>query len=339
MKKKTGIVVGVLAVLAVLAVGVFMFTKEAKQAVVEITPISATMKQGEEIPKEIEVKVTGEEEIVLDRKTEYTVGKFVKELKEGKNYQISVDTDGRTKGEFPVKVKLSDEIKKELEGNWSKSLTVELKEGSLKVERGIMKDRPMIALTFDDGPGPNTGKILDVLEQYDERATFFMLGNSASAYPETVKRIYETGNEIANHSTTHADLSKSSLEKIRWEIDTASGTIESACGQSPVLLRPPYGAVSPDLRANAGMPLIMWSIDTLDWKTRDTQNTIEVVMKEKQDGAIVLMHDIHDPSVEAAVQLIPKLLEEGYQLVTISELAEAKGIPLENGVKYFNFSE
>ena len=334
MKKKLWIVAGVIALLAAVASGC---AKE--EAVIEITPQSAVIKQGETIPQEMEVKLTGKEEIVLDRKNDYTVGKFVEELKEGKNVKILVETDGRTKGEFPVKAELSDEIKKQLEEKWSGKLEVKLNEGTLKVERGIMADRPMIALTFDDGPGPNTGKILDVLEQYDERATFFMLGNSAYAYPETVKRIYETGNEIANHSTTHADLSKSSLEKMRWEIDTASETIENACGQRPALLRPPYGAVSPDLRANAGMPLIMWSIDTLDWKTRDTQNTIDVVMNEKKDGSIVLMHDIHDPSVEAAVQLIPKLLEEGYQLVTISELAQAKGIPLENGIKYFNFSE
>ena len=335
MKKKLWIVAGVIALLAAVASG----CAKEEAAIVEITPQSAVIKQGETIPQEMEVKLTGKEEIVLDRKNDYTVGKFVEELKEGKNVKILVETDGRTKGEFPIKAELSDEIKKQLEEKWSGKLEVKLNEGTLKVERGIMMDRPMIALTFDDGPGPNTGKILDVLEQYDERATFFMLGNSAYAYPETVKRIYETGNEIANHSTTHADLSKASLEKMRWEIDTASETIENACGQRPALLRPPYGAVSPDLRANAGMPLIMWSIDTLDWKTRDTQNTIDVVMNEKQDGAIVLMHDIHDPSVEAAVQLIPKLLEEGYQLVTISELAQAKGIPLENGIKYFNFSE
>ena len=336
MKKKVLIVI---SVLIVLAAGIFLFTRQEEQAVLEITPVSVVIKQGEAIPQNVEVKLTGKEQIVLDRKKDYTVGKFVKEVKEGKNCNFIVDTDGRTKGEFPIKVELKDDIKKQLEEKWSKKLEVKINEGTLKVERGIMPDRPMIALTFDDGPGPNTGKILDVLEQYDERATFFMLGNSAYAYPETVKRIYETGNEIANHSTTHADLSKSSLEKIRWEIDTASETIESACGQRPALLRPPYGAVSPALRENAGMPLIMWSIDTLDWKTRDTQNTIDVVMNQKQDGAIVLMHDIHDPSVEAAVQLIPKLLEEGYQLVTISELAQAKGIPLENGVKYFNFSE
>ena len=335
MKKKLWIVAGVIALLAAVASG----CAKEEAAIVEITPQSAVIKQGETIPQEMEVKLTGKEEIVLDRKNDYTVGKFVEELKEGKNVKILVETDGRTKGEFPIKAELSDEIKKQLEEKWSGKLEVKLNEGTLKVERGIMMDRPMIALTFDDGPGPNTGKILDVLEQYDERATFFMLGNSAYAYPETVKRIYETGNEIANHSTTHADLSKASLEKMRWEIDTASETIENACGQRPALLRPPYGAVSPDLRANAGMPLIMWSIDTLDWKTRDIQNTIDVVMNEKQDGAIVLMHDIHDPSVEAAVQLIPKLLEEGYQLVTISELAQAKGIPLENGIKYFNFSE
>ena len=102
-------------------------------------------------------------------------------------------------------------------------------------------------------------------------------------------------------------------------------------------MRPPYGAISSTLRKNAGMPLILWNIDTLDWKTRNARTTVDIVMKNVDDGDIILMHDIHTESVDAAIELIPKLLEKGYQLVTVSELAAYKNVTLENGEKYTDF--
>ena len=332
------------AVVIILGAGIFMVWRSQipkEKAVIELTLEDSVMKQGEPLPEQkAKVTLTGDEKIMLDRKENYQVKDLVMDLKKGKFYTADPKTDGKTKGEFDVEIKGDKTIREKLEKKWARKVEVHFKKGKLKVERSVMKDKPMIALTFDDGPGPDTGKILDVLEKYDERATFFMLGRAVNTYPETVKRIYETGNELANHSTTHADLSKSSVEKIRYEIDTATAAIANATGgQKPSLLRPPYGAVNSTVRANAGMPLILWSVDTLDWKTRDTQNTIKVVMDSAEDGAIILMHDIHAPSVEAAVQIIPKLVEKGYQLVTVSELAQAKGITMENGKKYFNFHE
>lgn len=104
------------------------------------------------------------------------------------------------------------------------------------------------------------------------------------------------------------------------------------------MLRPPYGAIGGVMHEKVKMPMILWNIDTLDWKTRNAQKTIETVMNNVGDGDIVLMHDIHTESVDAALKLIPKLEKEGYQLVTISEMAEAKGQKLENGVKYCDFT-
>ena len=104
-------------------------------------------------------------------------------------------------------------------------------------------------------------------------------------------------------------------------------------------MRPPYGAINDTVKQNAGLPMILWSIDTLDWKTRNTQSTIDAVMNNVQDGAVILMHDIHTQSIDAAIALIPKLQEAGYQLVTISEMAEAKGIQMENGGKYGFFQK
>ena len=102
-------------------------------------------------------------------------------------------------------------------------------------------------------------------------------------------------------------------------------------------MRPPYGAISQTVKENVDMPMILWNIDTLDWKTRDAEKTIENVMENVKDGDIILLHDIHTETIDAAIKLIPMLQEEGYQLVTVSELAGAKGIKMEKGAKYTDF--
>ena len=133
-------------------------------------------------------------------------------------------------------------------------------------------------------------------------------------------------------------MTKLDAAGIQKEIQTTTDAIAKATGgKKPTVMRPPFGAVNETVKQTVGLPIIMWSVDTLDWKTRNTQATIDSVLKNAKDGSVILMHDIHKPSVDAAVQLIPKLIEKGYQLVTVSELAEARGIHLENGVKYSQF--
>lgn len=215
------------------------------------------------------------------------------------------------------------------------------KDGKLKSEKEFIDpNKPMLALTFDDGPGAGTGRILDVLETYGAKATFFMLGEKVVKYPETVKKIQELGCELGNHTTTHVDLTNLSPEEIQKELGTTSKAVSEATGgHTTTVMRPPFGSLDDSVKANAGHPVIMWSLDTLDWKTRNVQSTIDAVINSSKDGDIVLMHDIHKQSVEAAVQLIPLLVEKGYQLVTVSEMAEIRGIKMDNGVKYFNFSK
>lgn len=170
----------------------------------------------------------------------------------------------------------------------------------------IDPEKPMLALTFDDGPGPGTDRILETLEQYGARATFFMLGQKADRYPQTVQKMQEIGCELGNHTTSHKDLKKLAPEEIKREISTTYESVAKATGgHGTTVVRPPYGSVNDKVKQNAGQPLIMWSIDTLDWKTRNTQSTIDSVLNDAKDGDIVLMHDIHSPTVEAAVQLIP----------------------------------
>lgn len=197
--------------------------------------------------------------------------------------------------------------------------------------------RPMIALTFDDGPGKRTGELLEVLAANHAHATFFMQGKNVSRYQNEVKRMKEIGCELGSHTFDHPDLSKMDAVGIRDQIDRTNQNLKDAAGQPASVLRPPYGAIGSTLKSVAGMPLILWNIDTLDWKTRNAQSTIDNVMQKVKDGDIVLMHDIHTETVDAAIVLIPKLIEAGYQLVTVSELAAARGIGMQNGASYTDF--
>lgn len=197
--------------------------------------------------------------------------------------------------------------------------------------------KPMMALTFDDGPGKNTEQILAVLEQYGAHATFFMLGNKIPQYPETIKHMDAIGCEIGNHTMSHAYLSKLSGAEIISEVGGVNDELSAILGHKATVMRPPWGAVNDTVKANVGMPLVLWSIDTLDWKTKNTQATIDNVLNTASDGDIVLMHDIHDTTVAAAVALIPQLISRGYQLVTVTELAEARGTSMQKGVSYFDF--
>lgn len=206
-----------------------------------------------------------------------------------------------------------------------------------KKESSIDPNKPMVALTFDDGPGPRTKELLDALDKNNAHATFFMLGQKVPSYSGEVKRMKELGCELGNHSFDHADLSKLDAGGVRSEVDKTNENIKKAAGAAVTVMRPPYGAVSDTMKTSAGMPMILWNIDTLDWKTRNAEKTIDTVMDSVKDGDIILMHDIHTESVDAAIELIPKLQEEGYQLVTVSELAAAKGETLQNGGVYTDF--
>ena len=202
----------------------------------------------------------------------------------------------------------------------------------------IDPEKPMIALTFDDGPGNRTDELLEALKEYDAHATFFVLGQRVDSYPEEIKKMHEIGCEVANHSYSHEDLSKVSKKITNNELKKTNKKVEKLIGQKPTLLRPPYGAISDTMRENIGMPMILWNIDTLDWKTRDAEKTVEHVMENVKDGDVILMHDIHSETVDAVIDMLPKLQEEGYQLVTVSELAAAKEIQLEFGKAYRMFN-
>ena len=208
--------------------------------------------------------------------------------------------------------------------------------GKTAVFSKIDPSKPMVALTFDDGPSVYTKAILDQLEKYNAHATFFVVGNRVSSNASTIKRAYDLGCEIGNHSWSHPQLSAISVKEMQSEISKTDSAIEKVIGRKAALLRPPYGAVDADVKAYAGKPLIHWSIDTLDWSTRNSSKTISSVLNNVRDGSIVLMHDIYAPTRDAAVSLIPTLIARGYQLVTVSEMAAYRGVTLKNGTIYYS---
>lgn len=203
--------------------------------------------------------------------------------------------------------------------------------------RVIDPGKPMVALTFDDGPSYTyTSRVVNQLKKYDGRATFFVLGCRLgdAAAQSLVKSSFQYGNEIASHTYNHKQLSALSPEDIKWESDTTKSAIKKITGSDPVLTRPPYGAYNDKVKANVDTPLILWSIDTRDWETRNADSTVASVLNSVQDGDIVLMHDIYDATASAAERLIPELINRGYQLVTVSELATYKKAQLMQGQSY-----
>lgn len=201
----------------------------------------------------------------------------------------------------------------------------------------IDPDKPMIALTFDDGPGKYTDRLLETLENNHAKASFFMVGQNVGRYPQTIQKMKGLGCDIGNHTMNHRNLVKLSVEDILMQIESTNDALKKIINEGSTLVRPPYGSEDAKVRENVKYPLVMWSVDTNDWQTEDASALVDYILNNVKDGDIVLMHDIYESSVEAAVTVIPRLIEEGYQLVTISELAEARGITLENGKVYGRF--
>ncbi|MEK5037951.1 polysaccharide deacetylase family protein [Sporosarcina sp. FSL K6-3457] len=178
-----------------------------------------------------------------------------------------------------------------------------------------------VALTFDDGPDPKvTTQILETLEKYDAKATFFMLGSRVEYYPDIAKNVKDAGHELGSHTWNHPDLTKANVEKVRDEINRTSSIIETVTGTKATAFRPPYGAVNQMVRSQTDLPIVLWDVDTLDWKHRDPQQLLAKVMEKTKDGSIILMHDIHQATADGLDAVLAYLQSEGYVFVTVSEM-------------------
>ncbi|MBQ7118122.1 MAG: polysaccharide deacetylase family protein [Clostridia bacterium] len=207
---------------------------------------------------------------------------------------------------------------------------------AVKSNRGVDPSKPMVALTYDDGPHPvNTHRILDALEKHGARATFFVVGSRVTDYKDCLERQAELGCEIANHSFSHTTLSVSKDKTVREEIEKTDALIEKYSGQKPVLCRAPGGSVGKAAKLT-DRPFIHWSVDTLDWQSRSCSKVVSHIRKNVRDGSIILMHDLYGSTAEASEIIIPWLISEGYQLVTVSEMLEARSGGADGGKIYYN---
>ncbi|MCL2451508.1 polysaccharide deacetylase family protein [Candidatus Saccharibacteria bacterium] len=197
-----------------------------------------------------------------------------------------------------------------------------------------LKNYKLVALTFDDGPDPNTIALLDVLKKEKVVATFFVLGARVDRYSEIVEREYREGHQVASHTTNHKDLTKLSSAARQAEITSTAAAIERVTGAKPTVMRPPYGAWNAGVLNEAGTPLILWSIDPKDWEYRDPDRIYQHVMANVRDGSIILLHDVYGTSVETAAKIIPALKEQGYILVTVDRLIMTRGGSFEAGNQY-----
>lgn len=197
--------------------------------------------------------------------------------------------------------------------------------------------RPMIAFTFDDGPYYSVDKrILDTLQAYGGRATFFIVGSRVNDYKDTLKRIRDSGSEIGNHTFNHKNLEKISPEEVASQIEMTNDAVEAVTGFRPKLVRVPYGAFQGQVPGLVSYPMIQWNIDTQDWSSKDKDAIAAALLSQAKDGSIVLMHDLYSATADAFEMVIPLLAAQGYQFVTVSEMYAAKGMPLEAGQVYFN---
>lgn len=206
-------------------------------------------------------------------------------------------------------------------------------------ENNIAPDKPMIALTFDDGPSAHTDRLLDIFAKNGGKGTFFVVGNLIDSRKSTMIRLVSEGHEIGNHSWNHRQLTNLSDEEVKDQIMMTRAKIYDVTGVDCRIVRPPYGACNDSVRAvgaKLGVSYVNWSVDTLDWKTKNADAVYSEIMKDASDGAIILCHDLHKTTVDAMERVIPDLLEKGYQLVTVSQLMECKGKSLESGKMYYN---
>lgn len=195
----------------------------------------------------------------------------------------------------------------------------------------------LIALTFDDGPRRSTTtRLLDGLSERGVKATFFLIGAQIENNGDVVRRMDEEGHQIGIHTFDHVKLTDLSRTDFDAQVETTRALLKSTLGHNDFLLRPPYGMLDESVKAWAGCPIILWSIDPEDWRDQNTDRVVREVVAGARDGGIILMHDIFPESVDAALQIVDQLHQQGYLFCTVDELFAARGLPLEAGEMYWN---
>ena len=201
------------------------------------------------------------------------------------------------------------------------------------------EETKFVALTFDDGPsGRFTRRLLEGLQQRHVKASFFLCGYRMKDYPELTQKIHDAGHEIGLHGYSHADMGKMTEAEAAREIRDTLALLPEGC--DPQFLRPPGGScceMAAQAVKNAGLSILLWSVDPKDWKVLDAPTVTAAVIDQVQSGDVILLHDMSDSSVDAAFAIIDRLKKQGFTFVTVSELAEIKGISPKPGQIYEHF--
>lgn len=195
--------------------------------------------------------------------------------------------------------------------------------------------KKLIALTFDDGPNMKyTPKVLEVLEKENIKATFFIVGSRVNFFPTTLKMVSQAGHQIGNHTYNHKRPTGLTDFEIQQEISDTAEVIKEVCGAAADAVRTPYGEVTQGVE-NSGYPIILWSIDTEDWKEKSSDEIYQEVTASARDGDIILMHDSYQRTVDAIAKIIPELKSQGYEFVTVNELIERRRGEIIDGKVYY----
>ncbi len=185
----------------------------------------------------------------------------------------------------------------------------------------VKVDKKSVALTFDDGPNQTYSlEVLKLLEKYHAKATFFYIGNQIEANLDVVEQVVAKGHEIGNHTWSHPDLTKISPEEVKQEIESTSEVIKKSVGKAPVIFRPPYGEINDQVESMTELSPVLWEVDSEDWRTQDPDEIYQLVTDNVEDGSIVLLHEIHQGTVDALDRILKFLVDANYQFVTVSEL-------------------
>ena len=270
-----------------------------------------------QIQEEVKKAIASENWYLQNQNDDYCL--YFEIEKENKNYEIGIPF-------YMIK----DQV------NWEK-LGIEKKVDQWFQD--YIKDRKVVAFTFDDGPNPNTTPtLLTELNKRGMNASFFMLGRNAEKYPEVVKMVDQNGFEIGSHTYQHRNLKRISNEEQGYEINQTKNIIHRIIGKNPTSIRPPYGNYNDVTLSYIDTPIILWNVDTLDWKYRDANATYQNSIDQIEDGSIVLFHDIYYASIDAAIRMADELYMRGYLLLSVKELARAKQVTLTPKTRYYRIS-
>ena len=209
--------------------------------------------------------------------------------------------------------------------------------GRLYIDTDTLDGKKAAAITFDDGPSDYTPRLLDGLKARNVHATFFIVGSRAELYPDVVRRVADEGHQLGNHTYSHPVMTNLYEYSWRNEIAVTDRIIEDICGKTPTAFRPPYGSFYSYMAATIDKTFTVWSLDTLDWQTRNAYSVQNAIINQCSDGKIILLHDLYKTSVDGALAAIDVLQSEGYVFVTVDELLTRYGYPIANRAYYSQY--